>query len=437
MMSREYVGQSLPRYNGLGQVTGTTTYVDDITLPGMHYIKCLGSPVHKGVIRKLDFSAAEKVPGVVGFLTAADIPGVNTYGKYNDMPVFNAGHLRFKGERIAAVVAVDEDTCMEALEKVKLEVEEQTPVFDMFEAIKPGAPLVRPGSTDNYWDYDGKGKTLRVLRLGDIEKGFKEADYIIEGRYFTGAQDHAAIEPHVSVAYIDDSGRLAIHTTSQCLYFQLGQLAPILNLPMSQIRYIGGTVGGGFGGKNDIHADHVAALAALKFRKPVKYRWTRREDLRYSTKRGPFVFDYKDGVRKDGRILARYIRLWHETGAYGGMSAYATEKGGMFAAGPYGIPNILVEANTIYTNKPVASSMRGFSVINGQCAAELQMGRIAETIGMDPWELRFINAWRDGELGVSQYVVRGAGAIEAMKKAAELAGIQLPAHLMAMSSRGR
>ncbi|NIQ39436.1 MAG: molybdopterin-dependent oxidoreductase [Proteobacteria bacterium] len=433
----EYVGQSMPRYEGLGQVTGTTTYVDDIQLPGMVYVKVLRSPVHKGVIRHLDLSGAEKTPGVVGVLTAKDIPGANTYGKYNDQPVFTPDHIRYKGERIAGVVAVDEETAVEALEKVKLDIEEQTPVFDMFEAIKPKAPLVRPGSKHNLWVYEPGNMTTRVLRLGDVEKGFAEADQIIEGRYTNGVQDHAAMEPHVSVAYVDEAERLAIHTVSQCLYFQLGMLSAIFKLPMSKIRYIGGTVGGGFGGKNDIHCDHIAGLAALKFRKPVKYRLTRREDLRYSTKRGPWVFEYRDGVKKDGRIIARQIREWHDTGAYGGMSAYATEKCGMFASGPYAIPNILVEAQTIFTNKCISSSMRGFSVINGQSAVEIQMNRIAEAIGMDPWELRFTNAWRDGDKGVTEYEVRGAGALEAMKKAAELAGIQLPKHLKDMSSRRR
>jgi len=433
----EYVGESMPRYEGLGQVRGATTYVDDIKLPGMVYVKVLGSPLHKGAIRHLDLSAARKTPGVIGTLTAEDIPGANTYGKYNDQPVFTPKHIRYKGERIVAVAAVDEDTAMEAIEKVKLDIEEQTPVFDMFEAIKPDAPLVRPDSTSNLWVYEPGDMTTRILRLGDVEKGFAEADSIIEGRYTTGVQDHAPMEPHVSVAYIDEADRLAIHTVSQCLYFQLGMLAAIFNLPMSKIRYIGGTVGGAFGGKNAIHCDHVAGLAALKFRKPVKYRLTRREDLRYSTKRGPWVLEYKCGVKKDGRIVARHIREWHDTGAYGGMSAYATEKCGMFAAGAYAIPNILVEAQTILTNKLISSSMRGFAVINGQSAVEIQMNRIAEAIGMDPWELRFINAWRDGDKGVTQYVVQGAGALEAMKKAAELAGIQLPEHLMAMSSRRR
>jgi CO/xanthine dehydrogenase Mo-binding subunit len=433
----EYMGASLPRYDGEGQVTGTTTYVDDVSVSGMVYAKTLRSPVHKGLIRGIDFSAAEKVPGVIGCLSAKDIPGANLCGKYNDTPVLASDEVRYLGQNIAAVVAVDEDTCAEALAKIKLDIEEQEPVFDMWEAIKPGAPLVRPGSKSNLWTYDPGNMQTRIIKLGDIEAGFKQADYIVEGRYQTGVQDHAPMEPHASVSYYDDAGRLVIHTTSQCMMWQLSMLLGILNLPMSKVRYLGGKVGGGFGGKNDIHTDHICALATQKFHKPVKFRETRREDLRFSTKRGPWVFEYRDGVTKDGRVVARHIKEFHDTGAYAGMSPYATEKCGMFASGPYWVPNILVEAQTIYTNKPVSSSMRGFATLNGQFCVEIQMSKIAEAIGMDPWELRFINAWRDGDLGASRYVVQGAGAIEAMKKTAELLGKQLPEHLMAMSSRER
>ncbi|HSR33421.1 MAG TPA: molybdopterin cofactor-binding domain-containing protein [Anaerolineae bacterium] len=432
----QYVGQAMPRYDGIGQVTGRTQYVDDVVLPGMVYVKLLRSPVHKGTIRSLDLSPAESTPGVVGTLAAKDIPGKNVYGFSNDQPVFNEGHLRYKGEPIAAVVAVDEDTCMEALEKVKLDIEEQEPVFDMWEAMKPGAPIVRPGTTSNLHEFE-EGMTTRVLKVGDVEKGFAEADYIVEDEFKHGMQDHGPIEPHASVAYLDVADRLTIHTVSQCRYVHMGPLCDILGLTQSQIRLVGGTVGGGFGGKNDIHADHIAGLAALKFRKPVKFRWTKREDLRYSTKRGPWVFKYKSGITKDGRIVARYIQEWQDSGGYGGLSAYVVEKCGMFAPGGYHIPNMQVDAQVVYTNKLIASSMRGFGISNGMTCVEIHMNRIAEDTGIDPWELRFINAWRDNDIGVTRYVVKGAGGLEAMKKAAELAGIQLPDHLMAMSSRRR
>ena len=429
----DYVGKPVLRYDGIGHVTGRTTYVDDIQRPGMLYIKVLGSPVHKGTIRRLDFSAAEKMPGVAGVITAKDVPGANAYGLIPDQPVFTPEHLRFKGERIAAVAAVDEDTAMEALEKIKLEVEEQTPVFDPFEAMQPGAPRVRPEG--NVFDFDS-GQT-RKIRLGDVEKGFKEADFIVEGKYTNSMNEHAPMEPQVSVAYIDESDRLAIHTVSQDLYFHLGMLTAIFKLPMNKVRYIGGTVGGGFGAKNDIHCDHVAGLMALKLRKPVKYRLTRSEETLYTTKRGAWTFEFKDGVKKDGRIVARKIRTVHDTGAYSGMGPYVVDKNAILVAGPFFIPNIWIDGICVYTNKPPASSMRGFGIINGTSAEQLQMDRIAEIIGMDPWEIRFFNAWRDGDLGATQFQVQAAGLIEAMKRAAELAGVKLPAHLLAMSSRRR
>jgi len=429
----DYVGKPILRYDGIGHVTARTTYVDDVQKPGMLYLKVLTSPVHKGIIRRLDASAAAKMPGVAGVITAKDVPGTNAYGLIPDQPVFTSEQIRYKGERLAAVAAVDEDTAVEALGKIKLEIEEQTPVFDPYEAMKPGAPLVRPEG--NIFQFDS-GPT-RKIRLGDVEKGFQEADYIIEGKYTNGMNEHAPMEPQVSVAYIDETDRLAIHTVTQDLYFHLGMLSAVFNLPMNKIRYIGGTVGGGFGAKNDIHCDHVAGIMALKIRKPVKYRHTRAEETLYTTKRGAWYFEFKDGVKKDGRIVARQVKTIHDTGAYSGMGPYVVDKNSILIGGPFYIPNIRIDGTCVYTNKPPASSMRGFGIINGTSAEQLQMDRIAETIGMDPWEIRFINAWRDGDLGATQFKVEAAGLIEALKRAAELAGVKLPAHLQAMSSRGR
>jgi CO/xanthine dehydrogenase Mo-binding subunit len=434
----QYIGKAMPRYDAEGQVNGRARYVDDIKVPGMKCVKVLRSPVHKGTVRALDFSRSRRVPGVVGFVTAEDIPGKNAFGRFQDMPVLAPeGRVRYKGEPIAAVVAADQDAAREALALVSLDIEEQTPVFDMFEAMRPGAPLVRPDSTSNLWVHFPPDVTELTMVKGRVEEGLAQADRVVQGRYSTGVQEHAPMETNVSVAYRDEMGRLVIHTVSQTIYAHLGMLCAILDLPMSHIRYIGGRVGGAFGSKNDIHTDHIAALAVLKFGHPVKYRLSREEDLQFTTKRGAFVLDYQTGVKKDGRLTACRIEIWHDTGAYAGMSPYGLEKCAMFAPGPYDIPHIKVVARTIFTNRPISSSMRGFSVVNGQFAAELHLNRVAEALGMDPWELRFINAWRDGDQGVSGYRVRGAGALEAMKKAADLAGIELPKRLMAMSSRGR
>ncbi|HTP66288.1 MAG TPA: molybdopterin cofactor-binding domain-containing protein [Geobacteraceae bacterium] len=428
-----HVGKPVPRYDGIGHVTGRTVYVDDIHPPGMLYVKCLTSPVHKGTVRNLDLSRAAKTAGVAGVISAADVPGTNAYGLIPDQPVFTSGPLRYKGERIAAVAAVDEDTAMEAIEKIRLEIDKETPVFDPEEAMKPDSPQVRPEG--NIFMFNS-GPTRRI-RLGDVEEGFRKADLIVEGKYTNSMNEHAPMEPQVSVAYPDASDRLVIHTVSQDLYFHLGMLSAVFNLPMNKIRYVGGTVGGGFGSKNDIHCDHVAGLMALKIRKPVKYRLTRAEETLYTTKRGAWVFEFRDGVMLDGRIVARQVRTLHDTGAYCGMGPYVVDKSSILVAGPFYIPNIAVDGSCIFTNKPPASSMRGFGIINGTSAEQLQMGRIAEAIGMDPWEIRFINAWRDGDPGATRFTVESAGLIEAMKRAAELAGIRLPERLLAMNSRGR
>lgn len=429
----KYVGQTLPRVDGIGHVTGATTYVDDINLPGMLHIKVLHSPVHKGLIKTLDVSAAENMPGVAGTLTFKDIPGDNAYNGGGDQPVFVEENIRYKGERIAAVAAVDEDTALEAIEKIKLEIEEQTPVFDPLEAMKPGAPLVSPGG--NILEFNSGN--YRKIRKGDVEKAFDAADEIVTQTYTEKMHDHAAMEPHVSVAYLDGNQRLNIHTVSQARNFHLGQLAGVLGLPFSRLKLVGGTVGGGFGGKNDIHCDHVAGLMALKLRKPVKYRMTRKEDLLYSSKRGAEIFEYKSGVMKDGRVVAHKVKAIHDMGAYNTMGSTCIDKQTQLVTGPYNVPNVWHDGYAIYTNKPVASSMRGFAILNVTFPSEMQMNRLAEAIGMDPWEIRFINAWRNGDTGPTMWKVQAAGLIETLKRAAEIGGIELPDHLKAMHSAGR
>lgn len=428
----KYIGKPIPRYDGIGHVTATTTYVDDIRLPKMLHVKVLRSPFHRANILNIDVSAAERVAGVAGVITGKDVPN-NAYGMFADQPVLTDKEIRYKGQPIVAVAAVDEDTALEALDQIKLELEELTPVFDPEEAMKPDAPKVRPEG--NLWQFNSG--PFRKMRVGDVEKGFAEADYIVEGNYETPMQDHAPMETQCSVATIDSRDRLVIYTVSQDLYYHMTQLVGILQEPMNKIKYVGGTIGGGFGSKNDIHADHVTALLALKTRRPVKWRWTREEEMLYSTVRGRWKFYFKDGVKKDGRIIARYIRTLIDSGAYSGMGPYAIDKNALLVAGPFYIPNVSIDGYCVYTNKPPASSMRGFAILPGSATEQIQMDRIAETIGIDPWEIRFINAWHDGDRTASGKVLDSVGLIEAMQATAELAGIDLPQHLKAMSSRER
>ena len=453
-MTLRVVGQRLKRYDGMAHATGETKFVDDIIVPGTLTVKVLRSPVHKGTIKNLDTRAAEAMPGVAGVITADDIP-CNAYGLVPDQPVLAPGEVRYRGQPIAAVAAVDEDTALEAFEKIKMDIKEEKPVFDPLEAMKPAAPKVRPEG--NLFIYGER--PYRQIVSGDIEAGFKEADVVVESEYLHPSQEHAQLEPHVSLAVPQASGKLTVYTVSQALYFHLGMLCGILqmdpkdvrcqlwaartgsswrhNAGFSHINYIGGTVGGAFGGKNDIHADHVTALLALKSGRPCKWRWTREEDLLYSTFRGAWIIRIKDGVKKNGRIVARQIKSIRESGAYTSLNSYVVDKHCFLATGPYFVPNIQIHGYCVYTNKSPASSMRGFGVTPSTFATEVQMNKVAEAVGMDPWEVRFINAYRKGEQTPTRRVINSVALIEVMQKLAEEAGVDLSGKLKTMTSAER
>jgi CO/xanthine dehydrogenase Mo-binding subunit len=456
-MKLHVVGENKKRYDGLAHATGETKFVDDVIVPGTLTVKAFRSPVAKGKIRNIDTSVAEKLSGVEGIITHMDVP-TNAYGLAGDQPVLAATEIRYKGEPIAAVAAVDEKTALKAIELIKVEIDEEQPVFDPLEAMKPDAPKVRPEGNC----FEIAGRPYRKVVFGDAEAGFKEADFIIEGQYRHPPMEHAALEPQCSLAVPEPTGRLTIYTVSQALYFHLGMLAGVLHMKegdikcacvakwaprtrstwrgsmgLSDVKLVGGTVGGGFGGKNDIHCDHVTAVLALKTGQPVKWRWTREEEMLYSTCRGAWNIKIKDGVKKDGRIVARQVTSIHDGGAYTTLSAYVVDKHCYLVCGPYHIPNIYVEGYCVYTNKPPASSMRGFGVTPATFAIEVQMNKIAAKLGMDPWEIRFINAYRNGDQLATRRKLDSVYLIETMQALAKKAGVSLPEKYMAMTSAER
>lgn len=445
------IGQRVTRYDGMAHVTGETLFVDDRVVPGTLTIKALRSPVSRGKIKNLDTGAAEKTPGVAGVITAADVP-CNAFGLVPDQPVLPAEDIRYRGEPIAAVAAVDEDTALEALDKIKADIEEQEAVLDPLEAMKEGAPLVRPEGNCWAWGEDN----FRQVVLGDVDKAFDQADEIVESSHLHPSVEHAQLEPMCSLAVPHAGPKLTIYTVSQALYFHLGMLCGILQMEPGDVRcrqwkpktgsswrhntgyadlnYVGGTVGGGFGAKNDIHADHVAALLALKTGRPCKWRWTREEDLLYSTFRGAWHIDIKDAVRKDGRIIGRQMRSVRDAGSYSSLNPYVVEKHCYLGAGPYFIPNVKVRGYCVYTNKPPASSMRGFGITPAAFATEVQMNKVAQRLGKDPWEVRMINAYRKGEYTATKRVLGSVALIEVLKNLAAKAGVELPGHLMSLAS---
>ena len=431
------VGQSVFRRDGMGHVTGKTVYVDDIKFPEMLHLKMVRSPVPHARIKGIDFSEAEKTPGFVRALTYKDVPK-NIYTILcligvgpDEEPVLAQDKVLYKGEPIAAILAETEDAAMEAVSKVKLDLEELPAVLDVEEALKPGAPVLKDWGT-NYFVYEDH--ECRRVRFGDVEKAFEEADYIIEECYQTSPIEHAPTETTGCVVKPEADGRLTVYTNTQALFFSLDNTALILQIPFQKLHFVGGTVGGGFGGKVDVIVEPIATLAAMKTGRPVKYRFTREEEMRASSSRGAWRMYYKDGVMKDGRIIARKVTSYADSGAYNRHSPYAVTKHAANVAGPYRIPNVWIDAYCVYTNRQPASAMRGFGVTPASFAIEVQMDKIAEVVGMDPWAIRFINAYRNGDMKPHQKVVEDATLIEVMQAAAMLAGHELPEEFKQMSS---
>jgi CO/xanthine dehydrogenase Mo-binding subunit len=431
------VGQSVLRRDGLGHVTGQTVYIDDIKFRDMLHLKMVRSPLPHARLKGIDFTEAEKVPGFVHAFTHKDVPK-NVYTILcligvgpDEEPVLVEDEIRYQGEQIAAIVAETEAAATEAASRVKLDLEELPLVLDVEEAIKPDAPVLKHWGT-NYFIYEGHH--CRRVRLGDVDKGFAEADHIIEGRYQMSPIEHAPSETTACIAKPEADGRITVYTNTQALFFTLDNTALILQVPFQKLHFVGGTVGGGFGGKVDVLLEPIASLAAMKTGRPVKYRFTREEEMRCSSSRGAWRIYFKDGVSDDGRILARKITTYADAGAYNRHTPYAVTKHAANIAGPYNIPNVWIDAYCVYTNRQPGSAMRGFGVTPASFALEVQMDKIAETVGLDPWSIRFINAYRNGDIKPHRKVVEDATLIEVMQAAAEMVGHDLPEEYKKMSS---
>ena len=432
------VGKSVLRRDGLGHVTGKTVFVDDMRFTDMLYLKMVRSPVPHGKLNGIDFAEAEKVPGFVMALTHKDVPNnIYTILKLigvgpDDEPVLAENRVRWQGEPVAAIVAESEAAAREAAAKTKLDIEELPAVFDPEEALRPGAPVIADTGV-NYFIYEN-GMDHRQVRLGDVEQAFAQAAYIVESRFQSRPIEHAPTETTGCVAVPEADGRITVYTNTQALFFSLDNTALILGVPFEKLHFVGGTVGGGFGGKVDVIVEPMAALAAIKTGRPVKFKFSREEEMAVSSPRGAWRFFYKDGVMKDGRIIARQVTTYADAGAYNRHTPYAVTKHAANAAGPYNIPNVKIDAYCVFTNKTPSSAMRGFGVTMSTWAIEQQMDKIAEVVGVDPWTIRFVNAYKNGDVKPHRKIVEDATLIEVMQAAAAMTGVELPDVFKQMSS---
>ncbi len=434
------VGRSVPRSDGVGHVTGRTRFTTDRTFPGLLHLKVVRSPVHHARIRGVDLTEAERVPGFVRALTHADVPhnvytilgliGVEPEEEY----VLAEERVRYKGEPIVAIVAETEAAALDAVARVRLDLEELPAVFDVEEALKPGAPIVTHWGNNTFM-YEGH--PCRRVRFGDVEAAFARADQIVEGVYNTKPIEQAPTETTACIAVPEANGRFTVYTNSQAVYFSLDNTAIILQVPGSQLHFVGGTVGGGFGGKVDVIVEPLATLAAMKTDRPVRYAFSRIDEMQVSSTRSAWRIYVKDGVLNDGRIIARKVTSYADSGAYSRQTPYALTKHAANAAGPYAIPNVSIDAYCVFTNRQPSSAMRGFGITMASFAIEIQMDKIAERLGLDPWAVRFLNAYHDGDMKPHRKLVEDATLIETLQAAAELVGQDLPARFRAMTSAPR
>jgi CO/xanthine dehydrogenase Mo-binding subunit len=401
------VGQPATRVDARAKVTGKAKYPGDYVMGDMLHAKILFAGHPHARVLNIDTSAAEEVSGVVAIFTAEDVP-VNEYGlQTRDQPVLcgpgsrqpGADVVRFVGDQVALVVAETKVAAARARDLIRVEYEDLPVVSDPFEALKPDAPQLHPNREANelHPELSTEGNVIshHQIRKGDIEAGWAAADVVVEGQYHTPAQEHAYLQPEAGLAYVDGEGRVAVVVAGQWTWEDQHQIAHALDIPPEDVRVIYPAIGGAFGGREDMSVQIVLALAAHRLRRPVKATWSREESIRGHCKRHPMWFRCKWGATREGKLVAAEIQVVADGGAY----CYTTNKvlgnTTITCTGPYGFPNAKVDVDGVYTNNPPSGAMRGFGAPQGIFAAEMQMSKLAEALGMDPVELRMKNLLDD------------------------------------------
>ena len=384
------IGKAVRRIDAPSKVSGRLRYAGDMTMPGMLHVQVVRSPHAHARIVSIDTTAAEAMEGVEGVITCADVPGEDGFGVFvNDQPVMARGKVRYVGEAVAAVAAEDPLVARRAVDAIKVTYDNLQPVFDPDEAMRPGAAILHDYAPDNV--------TKHIpIRVGDVEKGFAESDLVVEETYSTQAIEHAYLEPEAGLAYVDHDGVVTIVSPDQNVTHHRHMLARIIAKPISKVRFIMSPVGGGFGGKEDMIYQGMLALLAMKTQRPVRLVFTREESIISTAKRHPSRTILRMGLTSDGRIRALAMKMICDGGAYGLSTEGVMRKAAILAAGPYVIPNVRVDTYGIYTNNTPSGAFRSFGALQTAFATESHLDICAERLGLDPFQIRRINAMRDG-----------------------------------------
>lgn len=416
----EFLGKSPVKKDAIGKALGLTRYADDMSIDGMLHGKVLWSPLPHAKIISLDKSKACSLQGVKAVLTYKDVPGLNLFGVViPDEPVLAQDRVRSVGDRVAVVFAQDEETAEEALKLIDVEYEPLEAICDPVRALEPSAQHIHEG---------GNILVHKKLQRGDVGEGFARSDIIVEHSYFTPFVEHAYLEPESGLAVADDDGGLTLWMATQCPHRDRDQIAAALAMPKEKVRLAQTPIGGAYGGKEDITIQILLALGALATKRPVKMTLSRQESLRSSTKRHAIYMDYKVGAAEDGRLMAVEALLVGDTGAYASLGAKVLEQALIFSCGPYQIPNVKNEAIAVYTNNIRCGAMRGFGINQVAFAMESQLDIIAKKLGIDPFDLRLLNALDAGKRTVTGQLLKASvGLKETLTKARErLASTPMP-----------
>jgi CO/xanthine dehydrogenase Mo-binding subunit len=395
-MTYKIVGESCPRLESREKALGQAKYTDDYVLPNMVYGKILRSPYAHAKVKSVDKSQAEKVPGVLKILLPEDVPNklYNCTGAppspllIEDEKILT-DHPLYMGDRIAAVAAVTEEACEEALNKLVVEYEELEPIFDVKEALREDAVLLNPEVH--------KSNMIKKIEAeqGDVEKGFAESDYVFEDVVYTPAIQNISMEPNSCICDYTADGKLTIISTSQTPFQERRVLAKLLGMKENDIRIIKPTMGGGFGERQQFHNQPVGALLSKAIGRPVKIINTREEQMYASTVRHGTEIYIKVGVTKDGYIKALKLECYFNTGAY------TTHGPTVMASGSrktiYNIPHYSYEGYCVLTNTTPGGAVRGYGNTQTTFAREVMLDRIAKKLNMDPIELKMKNHVKVGD----------------------------------------
>lgn len=399
------VGKNVRKVDGIELVTGGPAFTDDVRIPGMLYGKIVPSPHAHARIKRIDTRKALALPGVHAVLTYKDVPRVphTTAGQSWPEPSPYDTYLldskvRFVGDRVAAVAAESRAIAEEALRRLAVEYEILPAVLDMEHAMDSGAPVIH-NEADSKGIYDAKRNIAGYIlkEIGNVEEGFREADFIFEREYRTHRVQHCSIEPHVTISWLGEDSRLVIRSSTQVPYHTRRQVAMVLQLPIQRVHVINPRIGGGFGGKQEMLLEDICGALTLATRRPVKMEYSREEEFYMARSRHPQILRVKMGVKRDGTIVANQMTVLATTGAYGSHASTVQGNTGSKVLPLYRAPHMRFECHIVYTNTPVAGAFRGYGCPQGFFAQESLVDEIAHELGMDPIELRKKNIIRVGD----------------------------------------